>query len=295
MFISLYVYILVDSLSDVLPRLFAATFPTTMLLPHSNHQKINLQCIRDSKAYTSALLRRVSWALTSMDSTILYIIANCNLLTTYLLMNNAVYETTGKFPDSMGMFDQERTQSTGLFDECLSVQAQYSTNNSLISSFKGKYCTVSFTLESAQLNEVEDVTDEALNWKVKDSWLVSNQLPWQWFSQKSPIVEETAEMSRKRMKMKVPKLRPVKKFGQFPNYREPSIGYCIPSSCSGEDFGLSVAQLIGKNVLTNVTLEDKLYSNASIVTLASDNYCYTQEDYDVGLPLNFDTADWAIL
>lgn len=205
-----------------------------------------------------------------------------------------MYESTGKLPDSMGMFDQERTQSTGLFDECLGVGVNYpAISNSLMPNFKGKYCTVSFTLESVQLNEVEDVT-EALNWNEKDSWLASYQLPRQWFSLKK-LAEESTEMSRKRMKMKVPKMRSVKKFGQFPNYREPSIGYCIPSSCSGEDFGLSVAQLIGKTVLTNVTLEDKFYSNASIVTLASDNYCYTQEMVEYDALLNFDTADWAIL
>lgn len=33
-----------------------------------------------------------------------------------------MYEATGKLPDSMGMFEQLRTHSTGLFDECLTVE-----------------------------------------------------------------------------------------------------------------------------------------------------------------------------
>jgi len=209
-----------------------------------------------------------------------------------------VYEATGKLPDSIGRFEKLRTHSTGLFDECLMVKAlnnQMNDNDQQqadIPLFSGKYCTLMFQLEPVQFHEIERVKAENQkntysetnlnNWN-QENWISAYQLPAEW--------GKNHQLNN--ITIKNPKIRPWDLPLQFPNNRLPSIGYCIPSSCTGEDFGRAVAQLVGKAILSNVTLEDKFYSNASIVTLAGENYCYSQEMTENGP--NFDKLDKAIL
>jgi hypothetical protein len=61
----------------------------------------------------------------------------------------------------------------------------------------------------------------------------------------------------------------------------PSFSLCIPSSCSASDLGHSVAKLVGSYVI----------ANQSIVTIADENYCYTEDDS----PTSFDGPDIAVM
>lgn len=65
-----------------------------------------------------------------------------------------------------------------------------------------------------------------------------------------------------------PKLS-VNKAGAF-TYLLPSVSFCLPSSCSADDLGQSVAQLVGTFVIS----EDPL---TSILTTVDEGYCFTDD------------------
>ena len=52
-------------------------------------------------------------------------------------------------------------------------------------------------------------------------------------------------------------------------YVYPSVSLCLPSSCTAQDLGLSVAELIGGYVIDD---------NYSIVTVADEGFCFSQND-----------------
>ena len=189
-----------------------------------------------------------------------------------------MYASTGKFPETNGggeLYSTEKLQSVGLFDECLSID---STPN----KFKGKYCTAMFTLESIKAYEIDEESNSLMPLNgVKTNWIAMYQLP-QWFSAKQPVSGPV---------LKRPKKRPFKNSGfYFIPFTLPSIGYCIPSSCSGQDFASAVAQLVGQRAVGNATSTvDGQVQYKSIVTLAGDNYCYSEEV--VKTAPKFDTID----
>jgi hypothetical protein len=53
------------------------------------------------------------------------------------------------------------------------------------------------------------------------------------------------------------------------NFQKPSVGYCLPSTCSAGDLRSAVGQLVGSRVVKE--------NNFSIVAISSEKYCYTQE------------------
>ena len=64
-------------------------------------------------------------------------------------------------------------------------------------------------------------------------------------------------------------------------YVYPSVGLCIPSSCSPYDFRSAIAQQVGVFPMTNF----------SIATAADENYCLTESDEQI----HFDGPDIAFL
>lgn len=53
------------------------------------------------------------------------------------------------------------------------------------------------------------------------------------------------------------------------NFQKPSVGFCLPSTCSAGDLRSAVGQLVGSRVVKE--------NNFSIVAISSEKYCYTQE------------------
>ncbi|KAI9551728.1 hypothetical protein GHT06_022064 [Daphnia sinensis] len=52
-------------------------------------------------------------------------------------------------------------------------------------------------------------------------------------------------------------------------YQKPSVGFCLPSTCTASDLRTAVAQQVGHRVSKG--------KNFSIVAIASEDYCYTEE------------------
>lgn len=53
------------------------------------------------------------------------------------------------------------------------------------------------------------------------------------------------------------------------NFRMPSVSYCLPSTCSARDLRSAVAQLVGRRNINGV--------NHTLVTISSEDYCYSEE------------------
>ena len=68
-------------------------------------------------------------------------------------------------------------------------------------------------------------------------------------------------------------------------YQRPSVGFCLPSTCSAGDLTSAVAQLVGHR-----TIKGRRFS---IVAIANENYCYTREKIDVGRT-TFDSVTLAV-
>lgn len=127
-----------------------------------------------------------------------------------------VYESTGKLPEALHYSGNLHGQ--GLFDECLSVQA-YWTNT----SFQGQYCTVFFDSALVVPWELEEEGSEN-NEAKGNNWVgVLQALEWLYDGPK----------------LKQPKVRDTDRNSRYLAASD----YCIPSSCTAEDFRLSIAQL----------------------------------------------------
>ena len=89
-------------------------------------------------------------------------------------------------------------------------------------------------------------------------------------------------------KLKQPKVRDTDRNSRY----LAGLDYCSPSSCSAEDFRLSIAQLIGSRAIDNTTYNDTNYYT-SMVAVNDDNYCYTTEQ--IKATPNFDGPDIAVM
>ena len=69
-------------------------------------------------------------------------------------------------------------------------------------------------------------------------------------------------------------------------YQKPSVGFCLPSTCSASDLRSAVAQHVGYRTIKE--------TNFSIVTVANENYCYTQKKIDTSRT-TFDNVTIAVL
>ena len=161
--------------------------------------------------------------------------------------------------------------SRGLFEQCLSVQSDWNG----VQSFQGKYCTVFFGSDIVLPGELEDASslEKEENKESKTNWVSILQfLQWLYAG---PSLKE-------------PKVKDTDYYSQY----LPSLDYCIPSSCTVEDFRTSIAQLVGSRTIDNVTVDGVSYYT-SMVTITDDNYCYTREK--IATPPKFDGPDIAMM
>ena len=71
------------------------------------------------------------------------------------------------------------------------------------------------------------------------------------------------------------------------------VDFCIPSSCSADDFRRAVSGFVGQEVIyTNVDDNNETHYY-SIVTYADDGWCYTREMVDA--TPNFDGPDIVVV
>lgn len=161
-----------------------------------------------------------------------------------------MYESSGKLPASLvyGQVRPNSHHSPGIFDECLSVWTDSPTS-------PAKYCTVFFGVEVAGPGEIDH----------------NNEDP----SKKEEILIY-GERSRKLKKAKT------KETDQPANAHimMPSVGLCVPASCSAADLRSAVANLRGLR-----TIGPRF--DISLVTITDDRYCYTRKDvneteFDIG-------------
>jgi hypothetical protein len=178
-----------------------------------------------------------------------------------------VYESTGKFPEAF--YYSGNYHGLGLFDECLSVQADW-TNT----SFQGKYCTVFFDSDLVMPEELEEENPVGDEMQQRTNWVgILQFLEW---------IENGP-------KLKQPKVRDTDLNSRY----LAGLDYCIPSSCSAEDFRSSIAQLIGSRVIDNITTYNDTSYYISMVAINDDNYCYTAEQ--IKATPNFDGPDIAVM
>ncbi len=166
-----------------------------------------------------------------------------------------MYESTGQFPE--GYIGGGNVHAVGLFDECLSVNTALEEQES-DSSFQGQYCTVFFHVEPISPNEV-DLEDEIHEEERAENWLFLYQLYQRLFNESVPL--------------KAPKVRETDVNSRF----LPSVGLCLPSSCSAEDVRSACAQQVGSSTIR---------ANLSVVTVTDDRYCYTKAKVDASPDLN---------
>lgn len=168
---------------------------------------------------------------------------------------NIVKESSGKLP--IGFYGGSNNfHAVGLFDECLSVRAP--------SGFTGQYCTAFFYPGPIRFEDI--VNETSTNNNLARS--VNLATLWQMLG----IIRGDDDV------MVEPKLAQASPQTAF----FPSIGLCIPSSCSAQDLGEALAQVVGSYVIANL----------SIVTFTDDTYCFKS-------PANkhhpFDGADISVM
>ncbi|XP_057365447.1 nose resistant to fluoxetine protein 6-like [Daphnia carinata] len=162
-----------------------------------------------------------------------------------LLLNRSKWalemlESSAQFP--AGVFGAGNYHAEGLFDECLAVRG--GSNR-----FQGQYCTVFFKPERVSGMIGNHTTTENNQTDSSTALIILNHLF-------GTSVEDAV-----RVEPKISSVDPS-------TYMLPSLGLCIPSSCSASDLAHSIAQLIGRYVI----------ANQSIVTIADEKYCFTAEE-----------------
>ena len=151
----------------------------------------------------------------------------------------------------------------GQFDECLEVRAP---------SFQGRYCSVFYEPIVQEINE----TDKAE--PLKETFTPLNSQWINFYNLLNFILGYKAEKNIKPVVLEGD-------LGYIPFGLPQGMGFCIPSSCSAEDLGNAVGQLIGTfGYINNGT-------QVSITTLYNEKYCFT----DTIDPPQFDGVDIAVL
>lgn len=69
-------------------------------------------------------------------------------------------------------------------------------------------------------------------------------------------------------------------------YQRPSVGFCLPSTCSACDLTSAVSQHVGHRTIKG--------TNYSIVAIANENHCYTQEKINISRT-TFDNVTIAVM
>ena len=160
-------------------------------------------------------------------------------------MFRIVYESTGKYPE--GLFGSGNLHAVGLFDECLAVRPPEPHN------FVGRYCTV--YIKPLNLSEERDEPTEMeksflpINPNARGSWinlieliqlLLSNGEPME------PIVGESDPLI----------------------ISQPSMGFCIPSSCDSSDLRTAVSEIVGS----------VRFGDSAIETITDNHQCFADTD-----------------
>lgn len=168
-----------------------------------------------------------------------------------------MFDSTGKMPE--GLYTLSNVDAPGLFDECLAVKAP---------DFTGKYCTIYFRREPVDPSELEG-SSSGFSFKppTRNNWLYFYQI---------------LNLLLSGSKLKEPKERDT----DIGSGSDPSAGYCIPSSCSAEDFRKSVAQLVGYSALG-----DNQTGYSSLVSMTDESECYTIDE----APPTLDAQDITVL
>lgn len=162
----------------------------------------------------------------------------------------------------LGHFKNWNPYAYGLFDECITAEAKDH-------GFRGKYCSVYLkpTLIKKRSDHSElsqsspNVPLKGINWVLLYETL-------NWFES---IIGK--------------KIEPLVSEPGFYDPYMPGMGYCIPSSCSAEDFQKAVGQLVGSNALYVAGYE------LAIVASTSENHCFAEKEG----PPDFDGPDIAVL
>lgn len=181
----------------------------------------------------------------------------------------AVFESTGKLPEAW--HGSGNLHGLGLFDECLSV------GHWAEMPFHGQYCTVFFDSALVMPWELEEPSPKKIN--SENNEMQRNN----WVG-----ILQGLELLYNGPRLKEPKVR-----SSDPNSKNlMALDYCIPSSCSAQDFRSSVAQLVGSRVIGNTTYDGNFYYT-SMVTINDENYCYTTEK--IHAPPKYNGADITVV
>ena len=162
-----------------------------------------------------------------------------------------MYESSGDYLPFGFFGGSGNLHSDGLFDECLAIRGPEEAN------FRGQYCSVFFSL--APVNESEIMPVQEGKASIVTIFQLINRLFNGVVGQVEPKVSNATVVT----------------------YAYPSTVFCLPSSCTVDDLGQAVAQLIGTNVI----------GNFSILTTTDENYCFT----DNKKPTPFDGPDIIVM
>ena len=166
-------------------------------------------------------------------------------------------ESSGKVP--VGLYGSGNLHADGLFDECLAIRAP---------NFGGQYCTVYFN--AAPVNESEILLSE---WSSRIDYNEDVEVR---SANLVTILQFLGFLSPNagRVEPKVATANAI-------SYVFPSISFCLPSSCSAEDLGQAVAELIGSYIIANY----------SIVSITDEQYCFKENKN----PPSFDGPDITVM
>lgn len=150
-------------------------------------------------------------------------------------------ESSGKVP--IGLYGSGNFHADGLFDECLAVRGP---------NFTGQYCIAYF--KAAPVNESEILYSKRINGdgnvEERDANLVT-------------LLQLLGILSSVEGRVE-PKVAQADVIA----YAFPSISYCLPSSCSANDLGQAVAELVGGYIIANY----------SLVTVTDEAYCFKENE-----------------
>lgn len=183
--------------------------------------------------------------------------SHLSVLFTILPFVAAVHESSGELP--LGMSGSGNLHADGLFDECLAIRGPKEAG------FKGKYCTVFLSTTTVDPSEVLPISPMDGKANIVTIFQLINQILGGMIIQAGRVEPKTSE-------------------AEDYTYLLPSVSLCLPSSCSADDLGQSVAQLVGTFIIGGDPL-------TSILTTTDEEYCFT----DDSVRLSFDGPDIAVL
>lgn len=176
-----------------------------------------------------------------------------------------MHESTAK--GAAGFFRNFLGYEYGLFDECLAVKGP---------KFNGKYCNVAYlpTTRDYTPPKIDELEDLKENYQLlRTEWIDIMHL-WNLITGHNGTTIEPDIVN------------------EFPIIAIPygvpfAMGMCVPSSCSAEDLGKAVGQVIGTSASINPINE----TITSITTFTDEKNCFT----DNKDPPQFDSIDITVL